>query len=200
MDLMRLDLSHAKTAVETWKRAFPSAGNGRSIQSAGNGLLVPHMYEVLLRLNIRIGEVYATSPDFEGVAAWLPPGRVYPSVIQVIMSAPIDLLICFLNGGLDLASELNFQASMQRRNAPKDHWHLGPIGVDPNYQGQGLASRLIRPMLERTDAEGMPIYLDANSEEAVAIYEHFGFQVKERMKMPGSDFWNASMLRLPQYV
>jgi ribosomal protein S18 acetylase RimI-like enzyme len=79
-----------------------------------------------------------------------------------------------------------------------DHWTLGPIAVDPAHRGQGFASQLIRPMLERADDEGVPVYLSTNTEENIALYEHFGFKVKERADMPGVDGWNASMLREPQ--
>lgn len=185
---MRLDNSHVGAAAETWGLAFPPGGNGD---------IIPHMWEVLLRLKIRHGEVYAASPAFEAVAAWLPPGRTYPSARQFIASAPLDLLHFLRNGGGTVVAQYKFQESMQKRNAPMDHWHLGPIGVVPDHQGQGYASRLIRPMLDRADAEGMPVYLDANQDEHISLYEHFGFQVKERVDMPGGNFWNASMVRRP---
>ena len=78
------------------------------------------------------------------------------------------------------------------------HWFLGPIGVDPMRQGEGFASKLMRPMLDRADAEGLPVFLDTNTEENIALYEHFGFRVKERADMPEADIWNVAMLREPR--
>jgi ribosomal protein S18 acetylase RimI-like enzyme len=189
MELLRLDKSHVAPAAEAWGLAFPPGGNGN---------IIPRMWEVLLRLKIRHGEVYATSPAFEGVAAWLRPTLVYPSVLQIITSAPLDLAVFLRSGGKAVVAEYRFQESMQKRNAPMPHWHLGPIAVVPQHQGQGFASKLMRPMLARADAEGMPVYLDANNDVHISLYEHFGFEEKERITMPGDGFWNASMLRTPR--
>jgi GNAT superfamily N-acetyltransferase len=183
---MRLTLSDVPAASRAWALAFPPGGNGQ---------IIPHMWEVLLRIKIRHGEVYATSPAFEGVAAWLRPGLLYPSALQIITAAPIDLAIFLRSGGKKVVAQYRFQEGMQKRNAPMPHWHLGPIAVVPDRQGQGFASRLMRPMLERADAEGMPVYLDANQDVHISLYEHFGFRVLERRDMPGGGFWNASMLR-----
>jgi ribosomal protein S18 acetylase RimI-like enzyme len=189
MEPMRLNLSHVGAAAEAWGLAFPPGGNGN---------IIPRMWEVLLRLKIRHGEVYATSPAFEGVAAWLRPGLVYPTTLQIITSAPLDLAVFLWSGGRSVVAQYRFQEGMQKRNAPMPHWHLGPIAVVPHHQGQGFASKLMRPMLARADAEGMPVYLDANNDVHISLYEHFGFEVQERLDMSGGGFWNASMLRIPR--
>jgi ribosomal protein S18 acetylase RimI-like enzyme len=59
------------------------------------------------------------------------------------------------------------------------HWYLQLLGVDPEYQGQGFASRLLRGMLTRIDEEGLPCYLETELAKNVPIYEHFGFRTLE---------------------
>ena len=68
------------------------------------------------------------------------------------------------------------------------------IGVDPNHQGKGFASRLIYPMLARMDKEGLPCYLDTNNEGNVKIYEHIGFKLIKKYLIPGTSVLNWSML------
>jgi predicted GNAT family N-acyltransferase len=62
--------------------------------------------------------------------------------------------------------------------------HLGPVAVDPELQGQGYSSKLIRPMLERLDSQELPCYLEAQSESNVSIYEHYGFEVLAKGNVP----------------
>lgn len=44
------------------------------------------------------------------------------------------------------------------------YWYLQFMGVTPGWQGQGIGSALVAPMLERCDREGVRAYLDATSE------------------------------------
>ena len=41
---------------------------------------------------------------------------------------------------------------MQKMNFRNQHWHLGPIGVLPEYQGQGIGSRLMQRFCREVDA------------------------------------------------
>lgn len=43
------------------------------------------------------------------------------------------------------------------------------------FQGQGLGSTLIRAVLDRCDADGMPAYLEATSEDNRRLYAQHGF-------------------------
>ena len=194
--MLKLDRSHAGAAAETLGRSFwdfPFPG-GYFPDESQRARCFPPLWRAMVKALARHGEVHATSPDFEGVAAWQPPG-FHLSSGHLWRAAPLDLLRFYRGGGGKLTVGLNFQEAMRRRHAPMPHWFLGPIGVDPAFQGQGFASRLMRPMLERADAEGVPVFLDTNSEANIALYEHFGFRVVERADMPEADIWNVGMLR-----
>jgi ribosomal protein S18 acetylase RimI-like enzyme len=88
-------------------------------------------------------------------------------------------------------------AELQRRFAPGPHYYLESIAVDPEAHGQRLASRLIRPFLERADTRSLPCYTETMAKGNVPIYEHFGFEVVDRYAPPekGPRVW--SMLRRP---
>ena len=85
--------------------------------------------------------------------------------------------------------------SVHARLAPFRHWFLQAIGVDPEFQGQGHAGRLMRPMLARIDEEHLPCYLETLEEQNVRVYEHFGFKVIEESGIPDTDLINRAMLR-----
>ncbi|KAL2264325.1 hypothetical protein VTK26DRAFT_7291 [Humicola hyalothermophila] len=60
----------------------------------------------------------------------------------------------------------------------KDAWYLNYLGTKPSSQGRGYASKLLRDMMARADAENRPIYLESSSQANNAYYEKFGFEVK----------------------
>ena len=79
----------------------------------------------------------------------------------------------------------------------RDHMYLMAIGVDPAHQGKGHGGRLIREMLTRCDALGKPLYLETVTEGNVRLYEHFGFEVLERIVVKPLDHPMWEMLYEP---
>ncbi|MEU9861558.1 GNAT family N-acetyltransferase [Streptomyces sp. NPDC047971] len=65
------------------------------------------------------------------------------------------------------------------------HWSLALIGADPAVQGQGHGSALLRSGLAKADAAGLPTYLESSKPSNIAVYEHFGFTVREELRLPG---------------
>ena len=74
---------------------------------------------------------------------------------------------------------------MESRLPDEPHWHLFFLGVDPERQGQGVGSALMRPMLERLDREGTPVYLEASTERSRALYIRHGFVCLDEVRLPG---------------
>jgi ribosomal protein S18 acetylase RimI-like enzyme len=64
-----------------------------------------------------------------------------------------------------------------RRDPSNQHWHLGPVGVLPSYQGQGIGTKLLRLFCKEVDACSAPAYLETDSDKNVRFYKRFGFQV-----------------------
>ena len=85
-----------------------------------------------------------------------------------------------------------------RELVPGKHWYLGVLAVDPEYQGKGLGSQLVRGMLTRIDEEGLPCYVETEGEKNVAMYERFGFEVLEEYAIPDTKDKLVAMLREPQ--
>ena len=84
---------------------------------------------------------------------------------------------------------------MHKRVAPFPHWYLWNTGVDPQFQGKGYASKLLRAMFARIDKEGIPCYLETQREANLTLYQHYGFKVVEQFIAPETEFTNWSMLR-----
>jgi ribosomal protein S18 acetylase RimI-like enzyme len=64
------------------------------------------------------------------------------------------------------------------KHDPKEpHWHIGPIGVVPELQGQGVGRALLGSFLETVDQDGSMAYLETDVDRNVSLYEAFGFHV-----------------------
>ena len=81
----------------------------------------------------------------------------------------------------------------ERRDPLTQHWHLGPIGVLPNYQGQGIGSMLLERFCKEVDACQAEAYLETDLDKNVRLYEKFGFKLTAETEIFGVK--NRFMLR-----
>jgi ribosomal protein S18 acetylase RimI-like enzyme len=94
--------------------------------------------------------------------------------------------------GRRLALALRARLRMEGKHPRKPpHWYLAIMGVDPQWQGRGIGSKLMRPALEALDAEGTPAYLEASTVRSRALYERHGFAVTGEFNLPsgGPTLW-----------
>ena len=83
-------------------------------------------------------------------------------------------------------------------HAPQEaHWYLAVIGADPAAQGRGHGAALLRSGLAKADAAGLPVLLESSKPSNLPFYEHFGFTVREEMRLPGGGPTLWSMRREP---
>lgn len=179
-DLVRVTMSDLDRGVEILVNAFwddplnlyfiPESENRRKLFS--------DYLRARLKFAIRYGEVYSTSPNFEGIAAWYPSGMsdlTYFRLLRVGFLGLIRLL------GMETISRMNrvgsHAAKMRKQYLPEPHWHLFPIAVDPKHQKKGFASALMKPMLDEIQSQGLPYFLETLNEEYVSLYEHYGFEI-----------------------
>jgi ribosomal protein S18 acetylase RimI-like enzyme len=198
--LMKLDKSHIKPAAEVLARAFRDYPIARfAFPNMEDRAKKSHyMHQFVLSCCIQYGEAYSTSEKFEGIAAWLPPENAIVSILKLIRSGALILLSKF--GIRSVRKMMMFNRYLElihKHVAPYPHWYLWNIGVDPQFQGKGYASKLLLPMLARMDKEGIPCYLETQKEANIALYRHYGFKVAEQFIVPGTEFTNWSILRDP---
>jgi GNAT superfamily N-acetyltransferase len=80
---------------------------------------------------------------------------------------------------------------MDSRHPRTPHYYLDSLGVEPEWQGRGLGSALMRPVLERCDRDQVPAYLNAGSPRSRELYLRHGFAVTEEFRLPegGPALW-----------
>jgi len=156
----------------------------------------PDIFLPVVRYGLLFGEAYATSPNLEGVAVWLPSEKARRTIWRRVMSGDFSMLSFRARKiRARLAALLEYSESVHRRRAPFPHLYLQIIGVDPVHQGKGYGSILMKSMFERIDKSRLPCYLETHATENVAIYQSQGFKVVEEGTVPGSRVKAWAMLR-----
>jgi ribosomal protein S18 acetylase RimI-like enzyme len=74
---------------------------------------------------------------------------------------------------------MRYGANIEAAHRDEPHWYLVVLSVRPECQRQGLGSRLVGPILERADRDGMPCRLETSDPANIAFYERFGFEVTD---------------------
>jgi ribosomal protein S18 acetylase RimI-like enzyme len=148
----------------------------------------PHDYVARLERHFRqeaaqyldSAEAYLTE-DRLGAALWRPAPGAQPSpLLQLLRATPEFLRLC----GPRRVSRLWRLIRMTEARYPKaPHRYLYLVGVQPDGQGAGLGSALIRAGLEACDRDGIPAYLESSKERNVPLYERHGFRVVERLDL-----------------
>ena len=72
------------------------------------------------------------------------------------------------------------------------------IGVATELQGKGFGRKLIDAAIEKSNREGLQIYLDTATEENMKMYEHFGFRLLRKITLPIVDLPMWEMVREPK--
>ncbi|HEY9595577.1 MAG TPA: GNAT family N-acetyltransferase [Spirochaetia bacterium] len=163
------------------------------------------IHTFLLNLGTKYGEAYAPSGAIEGVSLWLPPSHASITAWMSLRSG-VARLLSLLPGNYKRAipfarkmlAYARYSDKLHRDRVGFPHWYLLVIGVGDEYRGKGYASRLMRPMLERLDRERLPCYLETHNENNLKLYEHFGFEVVDEGRLPGSEQRQWAMLRNPE--
>jgi GNAT superfamily N-acetyltransferase len=121
-----------------------------------------------------------TTEDVVGGALWLPPDEWHLGPLAQLRLAPG--MIAAMGGR---TPQVLRAISTLESNHPKErHWYLPFVGVEPEAQGRGLGTALMRPILERCDHDGIPAYLEATAPRNRACYERQGFEVFEEFHFP----------------
>jgi ribosomal protein S18 acetylase RimI-like enzyme len=153
---------------------------------------MPWFMEAWAKYCSKHGEVYTTAGKVEGAAFWLPPGKYPQSFVGMMLAGLmlVPLKFGWTAFGRVMAS-LGYYERLHKRLVPRRHWYLPTLGVDPPRQGQGIGSALIRPVLERADAEGVFCYLETETERNLIFYRKHGFEVAAEDDLPrgGPHFW-----------
>jgi len=154
--------------------------------------------EYYIRLSLSgHNEAYVTSPNCEGLAIWQRSDAPSSFINSLRAGWPRLPLRCGWVYLYRNAKAERRYGKMRREIAPKPHMYLAHLSVAPEFQRRGFASKLVRPMLKRLDAEKLPAYLETQNLRNVAMYERFGFRLEREDAFPGTNLTMYLMIRHP---
>jgi ribosomal protein S18 acetylase RimI-like enzyme len=133
------------------------------------------------------GEVWVARKGERVVAALIgTPPHAYPLPPPPLAAR----LRCLVGQGWRVARRWAevFQA-LDALHPAEPHWYLGTLGVDPDHQGRGAGTALLRHWLARTAGDVSGAYLETDVRDNVGFYDRQGFAVERETRVLGVRVW-----------
>jgi ribosomal protein S18 acetylase RimI-like enzyme len=134
-------------------------------------------FRVFGKMQLRHGHVYTTAGR-EGAAMWAPPGKWKVPLLEILKATPTFMRLY----GLRYFPNLGVLSRLEAVHPREPHYYLEFLGTDPEHQGRGIGSALLRPVLDLCDEEGVGAYLESSKESNVLFYARHGFEVTGEME------------------
>ena len=143
--------------------------------------------------------IYADSEEMNGFAVWLPIGFTGSKTIPFLVNGGLELI---LHSGPSIIGRLltyeNYAMNLKKGFTDNYDWYLYNLSIKKDAQGKGIASKLLRPMLQFCDDERMVAYLETNKASNVDLYKHYSFELKKEEIIPKTTVTHYAMVRHPQ--
>ena len=142
--------------------------------------------------------IYADSEEINGFAVWLPFGFTGSKALPFLLNGGLSLI--FHSGPGIIGRLLTYETyamNLKKKFTDNYDWYLYNLSIKKEAQGKGIASRLMRPMLEFCDDERMVAYLETNKEANVGLYRHYGFELMKEELIPKTPVTHYAMVRGP---
>jgi ribosomal protein S18 acetylase RimI-like enzyme len=140
--------------------------------------------------------IYADSEEMNGFAVWLPFGFTGSKTLPFLLNGGLKLIF---HSGLGIIGRLltyeTYAMNLKKEFTDHFDWYLYNLSIKKDAQGKGIASKLLRPMLQFCDDEKMVAYLETNKEKNVSLYKHYGFELKKEEWIPKTTVMHYAMVR-----
>ena len=152
-----------------------------------------------LKTMINDAVIYADSEEINGFAVWLPFGFAGSKTFPFLTNGGIKLI---LHSGFGIIGRLltyeTYAMNLKKEFTDNYDWYLYNLSIKKDAQGKGLASKLMRPMLQFCDDKKMVAYLETNKEINVGLYKHYGFELMKEEVIPKTPVTHYAMVRHPK--
>ena len=132
-------------------------------------------------LRYGVGEIVRDGNRIVSVSLSFAPDRFPPPLWATVIQARGPI-----RAGLHrLLRFVRVDQEMRKRHPHERHWYLWFLGVEPERQGQGLGSTLLKSLSAKAEADGAPCWLETDKATNVGIYRHHGYVVEsEEVLLP----------------
>jgi ribosomal protein S18 acetylase RimI-like enzyme len=84
---------------------------------------------------------------------------------------------------------LHLGSVMADHDLPEPHWHVGPVGVEPGFQGMGMGRTAMSYLCDEFDTHGRVAWLETDKPENVRFYIGLGFEVADEVPILSVPNW-----------
>lgn len=155
--------------------------------------------QITLKAMTEDAVIYADSEELNGFAVWLPIGFTGSKTIPFLVNGGLSLI---LHSGLGIIGRLltyeSYAMNLKKQFTDNYDWYLYNLSIKKDAQGKGIASKLLRPMLQFCDEEKMVAYLETNKDSNVSLYRHYNFELMKEEIIPKTPVTHYAMVRQPQ--
>jgi len=125
------------------------------------------------------GDVFL-SDDEKACALVLYPDKKRTTVKSILL----DVKLIFSCIGIENIKKALARESKIKQLQPKTTmYYLWFIGVDPEYQSQGIGNNLLQNVINDSDKKQRPIYLETSTMKNLPWYKKFGFQIYNELDL-----------------
>lgn len=130
---------------------------------------------------------YADSPEFNAVAAWVPPGNKNLPIIPYLKNGGLDI---YKQNGIGIIYRMlsyqGYSSRMHKQITGKGDWYLFSYAVDPELDCFAYSEKILRPMTGYSWDTGYACYCEVTSDKGINIMKAAGFQVRDQGRISGS--------------
>ena len=169
----------------TWSWAFPDPSQRREQHR--------QLWTLFVEGAMRYSWVWLTA-GATATSVWIPPDGTD-------LSAEQDAAMQTLLAGSGLAGSRASQTlELCEQVHPRDvpHFYLSLLGTHVEHRGRGHGLGLLAENLRLIDEARVPAYLEASNTVNVALYERYGFVVRDSFTVPGGGPQVVTMWREPR--
>lgn len=196
-ELYRLKKSDLEKCAQVASKAFINDETSKFLLSSK--LTQEALYEFYFVLYNAVYEkmyMFADSEDINGFIIFSSMENSEISLLEFIKAGGLKIIFSL---GIDLIfRSLEYEKNcinIRKYFVQKNNWHIFQFGVNPEKQGIGLGSKIIKPVLNWFNSKNITCFLETHKDVNVDIYSHFGFVLKSIDTLPRKKEKQYSMFR-----
>ena len=122
-----------------------------------------------------LGVAAATEPGASCLGRWLPEEA------RIVSDPGPD--------ATDLDRLLRVGSVSAANDPAEAHWHVGPVAVEPGFQGAGIGHVVMRMLCDHFDDLGDLAWLETDKIENVTFYTSLGFELVTKVPVLSAVCW-----------
>jgi len=157
----------------------------------------------IVRYSIQYGRVWGKIENKKvlGVAVWQPPNEqgisLWRMLQQGFMEAPFKI---GWSASIRVLNSLTVSDKVHKEVITEPHWYLFCVGVDPDFQNNGIGTKIMYPVLQLADKSGISCYLDTANKRSLSFFIRLGFEVVREIPADGEEPQWWAMIRKPHSI